>query len=440
MQRWLVMTAALGATTVAGAKEIDLVVHPTPVLEAEAGSWYEGGVSDPAVVYDAVSGQYVMFFHFPFTPTGDCEHGLGIGRATSTDGLTWEPDDAPLLLPEAGTPASCGLSEPAVLFDGRDWTLWFRAEQEPNLGDCGLDWGCEQAPGIGVARSSDGADFVVDDALALSAPEVYNSLADEGGVYVDMGSPTVVWYGDPADEQSQQRYLYVGIEYFSPSEGIVADIMSAASDDGITWDWQREGDDGLDATFSHGFFDWFGRAADRPAVVCLPGDQTYPFEVFFHGERSGLGDVHSFGIAQGFTPIDWTIGLDSQIFEWDIASGERTQWTGWEVRRVGSDDYLVWFSMLSDPLDRDSPQHIGLAYTADTWDPATLNNGLCNITLEPIDTGETGDSGETGETGDTGPTGGEVRGGGYCGCGQGRTLAALPLLLLLPLGLLRRRR
>jgi predicted GH43/DUF377 family glycosyl hydrolase len=70
-------------------------VAPEPVLTGgAAGSWDAGGISWPSVV--PTDAGYTMYYSTYATN----RRQTVIGRATSTDGLTWTKDDAPVLSPE----------------------------------------------------------------------------------------------------------------------------------------------------------------------------------------------------------------------------------------------------------------------------------------------------------------------------------------------------
>jgi len=56
--------------------------HPNPVLTPTAGTWDEATVEGPIVLRE--NGQYKMWY------TGWCPDTIGIGYATSPDGISWQ--------------------------------------------------------------------------------------------------------------------------------------------------------------------------------------------------------------------------------------------------------------------------------------------------------------------------------------------------------------
>ena len=104
-----------------------------PVLEGTPGAFDEHGVFGADVVYDPANGTA------PFTIwySGRGEIFGAIGYATSTDGLNWtkhddgataEPTDPVLGHGLAGSPDSFAAADPAVLFDGETWRMWYTGD------------------------------------------------------------------------------------------------------------------------------------------------------------------------------------------------------------------------------------------------------------------------------------------------------------------------
>ncbi len=131
------------------AHKIDLVLRP--------GTWDSNGVETVAVARSAAD-------HLLLVHTGDRPDGTyAIGRAVSADGLAWQRDEAPLLLPVAAweqpacvDPPACtqhvgGVLEPSVVIDttGREH-VWYAG--------LGLR-GSELSAAIGHAWTDDGVQW-----------------------------------------------------------------------------------------------------------------------------------------------------------------------------------------------------------------------------------------------------------------------------------------
>ena len=100
------------------------------ILTYQTGTFAETyGVQAGTVAYDAVTGNYIMYFESQTTAAdGSCSGGYwSIGRATSSDGgATWSHDAEPVLSPVVGTDYSCLLGQPAVVYDGSKYHLFVR--------------------------------------------------------------------------------------------------------------------------------------------------------------------------------------------------------------------------------------------------------------------------------------------------------------------------
>ncbi len=107
---------------------INWVKNPTPVLEASQ-SWEGADVGNPSVIFDEVSGIYEMFYHGDF----------GIGRATSSNGISWTRDPAnPILTPTAGTFDARRVFNPYVLKKDGIYYMWYTGINSDNLWQIGL--------------------------------------------------------------------------------------------------------------------------------------------------------------------------------------------------------------------------------------------------------------------------------------------------------------
>ncbi|MSQ01959.1 MAG: hypothetical protein EXR71_08705 [Myxococcales bacterium] len=129
-------------------------------IHAGAGA-FAGGVGAPSVEWDGENERLVMYFESP-SPAVDlpegCTTAFRIGRATSTDGVTWTADEEPTFsfTGEATSPRQCSVAQPAVVFDGTRWNLFYSASSLPPEAD-----GVNAPTGIGWATSVDGVSFTV---------------------------------------------------------------------------------------------------------------------------------------------------------------------------------------------------------------------------------------------------------------------------------------
>lgn len=119
---------------------------PTPVLEPLAGTFYEGGVETPTVVYK--DGKYHMYLT---TYRNNGPEDFTIGHATSSDGIQWQMDTAPLLSSDGGSSwYSHIVGEPGALVYHDSVYVFFSAT--------GIQNG-QSNQQIGVFKSSDGSHF-----------------------------------------------------------------------------------------------------------------------------------------------------------------------------------------------------------------------------------------------------------------------------------------
>jgi hypothetical protein len=148
----------------------------TPVFEPVDGTYYEGGLETPNVVF--YSGEYHMYntVYLENIPSL-----FKVSHATSSDGINWIMDDGPVLFPD---PAVSWMSEivaePGALVKNDTLYLFFTAIS--NTG----------AVSIGLARSLDGHSFI-DTTQAVTIPnDVYP--VEEG--YLGLSTPDATLVGD----------------------------------------------------------------------------------------------------------------------------------------------------------------------------------------------------------------------------------------------------
>jgi hypothetical protein len=137
-----------------------------PAILATQCAYCERGVSFPHVIEDtSVPADenglrpLVMFFAAERCATDACTGDVvAVGRATSTDGLNWTPEPAPVLSSDFTDEAV--LISPRVLIDGTVWKMWYSFARLGNVpvGMPSLDVFCDSRAEImvGYATSSDG--------------------------------------------------------------------------------------------------------------------------------------------------------------------------------------------------------------------------------------------------------------------------------------------
>ena len=161
----------------------------TILTAASAGGSFTGGVNAPTVEWDGPHRKFVMYFESPQSSgsiPSDCATGYVIGRATSNDGINFTVDASPVLGLDAtaGSNRHCGVSQPAVVFDGTTWHLFFSQSKEK----ISTAAAANQNTGIGYATSTDGVNFTVLDDPAvpastdLAAPVGLASAVISGGI------------------------------------------------------------------------------------------------------------------------------------------------------------------------------------------------------------------------------------------------------------------
>jgi sucrose-6-phosphate hydrolase SacC (GH32 family) len=127
----------------------------TPVLKVAAAQWDQGGNETPAVVF--FGGKYHMFWTgYPDAWPNLNAFNFRIGHATSTDGIAWTKDTAPLLSPSGAADfRQYIVGEPGPVVFNNTLYLYFTVVGV----DAGLAAGLQT---VGVMTSADG--------IAWSAP------------------------------------------------------------------------------------------------------------------------------------------------------------------------------------------------------------------------------------------------------------------------------
>lgn len=142
------------ATSPDGTSPFTVANNGMPVLTERDCAYCNKNVQFPAVIPDpaavgfdgGVATGWIMFF------SADQANGpVSIGRASSSDGLTFTPEPAPLLSGDLAGEAF--LASPRVLLDGTVYKMWYSFAK---LGDVSLTDFCTSKINVGYATSSDG--------------------------------------------------------------------------------------------------------------------------------------------------------------------------------------------------------------------------------------------------------------------------------------------
>ena len=177
-----------------------------------AGSWDDRGVGRPSVIY---SGSSFTMWYSGVGSDANTKNWYGIGRAISTDGITWSRDvDHPVLKPgSAGAWDSGGLPARGggvVIFDEGIYKMWYDGVAKN---------GTTLTIQIGYATSEDGINWQKYSGNPVLSPGVPGSFDDQM-----IFDPTVVRTGS--------SYL---MYYASVSRSGMSAAGMATSSDGFHW-------------------------------------------------------------------------------------------------------------------------------------------------------------------------------------------------------------
>ncbi len=360
---------------------------------------FAGGVGAPSVEWDGEGERLVMYFESP-APAADipegCTNAFRIGRATSTDGVTWTADVALSFgfTGEAASPRQCSVAQPAVVFDGIRWNLFYSAAALP------LEAGGTNAPtGIGWATSTDGVSWTVQ-ADTLVAFETSS---------IGLASAAVL-NGTLHLAYTEHPNLLLMSRPVAGGEWSVPSLMLDHETVG-TWatNWVHGPSlacDELDA---------------EPLSVVFGGDTTAPF-------------ARSLAYAGSPNGTTWTVSPGSPLSAGSLEYGLLNHW---DVLHAG-DGWAMWYSQ----TDPDSGlKTIGAAVT-DTELGPPRPRACPDPWAVPEDTGDTGDV-DTGDGADTAEDGTdsacECETSG-CGCSSSGNAASALTFISVAAALFRRGR
>ncbi len=330
------------------------------IVTAPAEGPFAGGVNAPTVAWDGT--RYVMFFESPgLSVPSDCATVYSIGRATSTDGLTWTVDAEPVVAPDrenAASVFSCSVAQPAVVHDGSTFHLFF------GMGDQKQDASAasNMAAGIGYATSTDGATFTVQEApsgLGDFDDETEWHAPDGGAQTLTLGMPSATLVNDTI------RLVYMN------ATKLYAAKYDLTEGEWSLWDPEITGAFIGESWATYGIF--------SPAIYC--DDEADKLGMLVGGYPEATYVTRAAGLATSDDLVEWDVG---EAFADSIFTGLNHL----EVLPAG-DDLLVFYSM-TDPST--GLKGIGLATTSSGW--ASPDGRRCTWEEEEPDSG---DSGETGD-------------------------------------------
>jgi predicted GH43/DUF377 family glycosyl hydrolase len=241
-----------------------------PVLTRGTGTWDNLYVIEPAVIKMSDT-SYVMWFEGRNSTGAKSEQ---IGRATSSDGVAWTKDAAPVFSP-SGVKKSFdenGVACPSVWFDGgTDYRLWFSGSQALN----------KATDKVGLAASTDGITWTRD----LSNPVLVGGAAGSWEA-TEVGTPFVLGDG------TNYRVWYGGRD----AGGVYRLGTATSSDGGVTWVKSAS-----NPVLSPGAAGEFDAGGVRSCSVVQTGPSTY--RMWYTG--AGAGGVLSIGYATSTDGVSW---------------------------------------------------------------------------------------------------------------------------------------
>lgn len=321
------------------------------VLKAPTTGPFAGGVNAPTIDIDEHTGTYVMYFESVTAPVStDCVSSYVIGRATSPDGVSWTIDEAPVLSPDLESDtARCVVSQPAVVYDGERWHLFYStAREKPSSG---ADYNLPT--GISYATSTDGLTFTVQAEPLIAATDLSETIG--------LSSATIVY--------NEIYLIYYYNKDFRLSTSSLADPSS----------WSSPTTSVIDHTT---LADWSENNVISPALFC-EDDMPDGLSLVFAGDAPSQTDTErSLAFATSTGGVDWTMDAQTPLTGGDLNYAELNHWDVIEAHS----DYLLWYGK----TDPDSGlKAIGLATTSSPWEEAQPR--LCPHDYQLHPPGDTGD-------------------------------------------------
>ncbi len=222
----------LSIALLTSAAQAQFTVEAESVLSAATDPMLLGGVGEPTVGVDSVTGDFGMFFSTPVIEPG-CVEAFAVGHATSPDGINWTLRSTLVLEPSGSGAQACGAKAPAVVVDGDRWRLFFEA----------LD-----SNGV---RSMKAASFRAGEARRKRV------------------MPTLAGVHHPSIAIRGTDWFLIGVDDND-------DIVTATSSNGLSW----VVDPG--AILTRGVTNWSSEGLNTPALTCIDGPM-FPWVLHFGG-------------------------------------------------------------------------------------------------------------------------------------------------------------
>ncbi len=175
------------------------------VLEPDGpGSWESPALAPHSVVFDGST--YRMWYY-----AGPSVDEFQIGFAQSSDGVSWTKHPEPVITPgRPGSWDSFSPHEPAVLFDGARYHMWYTA-------------GDGAVYGIGYARSDDGIEWVrhVSNPVVTYGSMAISStvLAEGGGYRMWFAGADGIHHATSTEDRFMSRRLFIPAAAYAPGVG-----------------------------------------------------------------------------------------------------------------------------------------------------------------------------------------------------------------------------
>jgi hypothetical protein len=328
----------------------DFTVLDEVLIESssDADSYMVNGVGAPSVAFDSRRGRYLMAFEVRLPETEDyCPAGVwGLGLAHSADGIEWKTSDRPLLRPREGTFYECVAAHPSVVYNEANDSLYVFYKSEQGDEACSEEerpWGCSRYTGVGRARVGFGGGAGMPRSINILGEPVLPRATNMGFPrFVRQGDTNYLMFTEPPNAQIAVSTTFRDFE-------VAADVAIPVSAAPASW--------AEDELFN-------------PAVVCEDSEE-FPFKAFIGGRNVDGSSLilGGWGVAIASSPTSWFLGAEP-VVEWS----SDTDWRHWDVLRVGSDDYLVYFSEKGE----DNKPRIRLALTSETWTDEGIDDKRCD--------------------------------------------------------------
>ncbi len=227
-----------------------------PVFTGVRGTWSANAFT-PCVLFNPDSARYEMWFNACPGPTSDDTwRPYSIGRAVSSDGITWSMYPSPVLSPDPGTWDSFTTDAPQVLRENGQYKMWYSSYNN-NL---------PSKPGyLGYATSPDGIHWTKYSGNPVFGP---------GTADWEAAGPYCCFV---VSQQGGYKMWYDGYNLSLT----MAKIGYAESSDGINWIRDTVNNPVLGVG---GPGQWDGSFVNQPNVVSI-GDSSY---MWYVGSRSGF--------------------------------------------------------------------------------------------------------------------------------------------------------